>query len=202
MARYTGPRVKKSRRAGVDLGHKQNLQKVARRISVLPGQHGRRGFRRLSEYGQQLLEKQKLRWTYGIMEKQFVRYVQEAQRNPQATGAELIRILEQRLDNILFRLGFVPTRAMGRQLVNHGHVRINGQAVGIPSYRVVPGDVITLSAKALEIPDVKKRISDASSQTPAWMQKKAAAGKILRLPERSDVDMSIDEQLIVEFYSR
>lgn len=202
MARYTGPTIKKSRRVGQDLGHKQNLQKVARRITVLPGQHGRRGTRRQSEYGQQLMEKQKVRLIYGVMERQLRRYMSEAQRNPQATGAELLRILERRLDNVIYRLGFAPTRAMARQLVTHGHIRVNDQKVDVPSYRVAVGEVITLSPKTHEIPDVRNKLMDKEYQIPGWMQKKAVAGKIRRLPERSDIDTGVDEQLVVEFYSR
>ena len=202
MARYTGPKIKKSRRLGVDLGHKQNLQKVARRLSIIPGQHGRRGARRQSEYGQQLAEKQKVQYAYGIQERQLRRYVETAQRTPQATGAELLRLLERRLDNSIFRLGFAPTRGLARQLVTHGHVLINQHKVSIPSYQVAVDDIITLSSRALEIPDVKARMANKEISIPKWMQKKAGAGKISRLPERQDIDTVVDEQLLVEFYSR
>lgn len=202
MARYTGPKMKRSRRLGIDLGHKQNLQKVARRLSVPPGQHGRRGMRRQSEYGQQLTEKQKVQFSYGIQERQLRRYVTEAQRTPQATGIELLRLLERRLDNVVFRLGLAPTRALARQLATHGHIFVNQQKIRIPSYRVRIGDIITLSPKALEIPDVKARIANKEIGIPKWMQKTAAAGKISRLPERADIDSAVDEQLLVEFYSR
>lgn len=202
MARYTGPKIKRSRRLGLDLGHKQNLQKVARRLSVPPGQHGRRGMRRQSEYGQQLTEKQKVQFSYGIQERQLRRYVTEAQRTPQATGIELLRLLERRLDNVVFRLGLAPTRALARQLATHGHIFVNQQKIRIPSYRVRIGDIITLSPKALEIPDVKARIANKEVEIPKWMQKTAAAGKISRLPERADIDSVVDEQLLVEFYSR
>lgn len=202
MARYTGAIVKKSRRFGQDLGHKQNLQKVARRISVLPGQHGRKGSRRASEYGLQLAEKQKLQFAYGILESQLRRYVSEAQRNPQATGEELIRLIERRLDNVVYRLGFAPTRPMARQLVSHGHVLVNNHKVNIPSFRVAVDDVISLTNRTLEIPDVRGKIQDKEYQVPGWMQKKATAGKISRLPERIDIEVPVDEQLVVEFYSR
>lgn len=202
MARYTGPKMKRSRRLGLDLGQKQNLQKVARRLSVPPGQHGRRGARRQSEYGQQLTEKQKVQFSYGIQERQLRRYVTEAQRTPQATGIELLRLLERRLDNVVFRLGLAPTRALARQLATHGHIFVNQQKIRIPSYRVRIGDIITLSPKALEIPDVKARIANKEIEIPKWMQKTAAAGKISRLPERADIDSAVDEQLLVEFYSR
>lgn len=202
MARYTGPTIKKSRRLGVDLGHKQNAQKVAKRIVVPPGQHGRRGQRRQSEYGQQLAEKQKVRFAYGVLERQLARYMEEAQRDPTATGTEFLRLLERRLDNVMYRLGFAPTRAMARQLISHGHVRVNNKKLDRPSYRVVVGDILTLSPVALEIPDVKKKIAEESYVPPSWMQKKAAAGTISRLPEKEDMESTIDAQLIVEFYSR
>lgn len=202
MARYIGPTVKKSRRLGVDLGHKQNAQKVAKRITVPPGQHGRRGQRRQSEYGHQLAEKQKVRFAYGVLERQLSRYMGEAQRNPTATGVEFLRLLERRLDNVIYRLGFAPTRAMARQLVSHGHVRVNNKKLDRPSYRVQVGDIMTLSPAALEIPDVKKKLVDESYAPPSWMQKKAAAGTISRLPEKDDLESTVDAQLIVEYYSR
>lgn len=202
MARYIGPTVKLSRRFNQDLGHKQNAQKVARRITVSPGHQGRRKMRRSSEYGQQLTEKQKLKFTYGVLENQLRRYMVEAQRNPQATGTELLRLLERRLDNVIYRLGFAPTRAMARQLVTHGHVRVNEKTVDVPSYRVSVDEVVTLIPKAAEIIGVKAMIANKEYNPPSWMQRKAVAGKIRRLPERADIETTVDEQLIVEFYSR
>lgn len=204
MARNLSPSIKKSRRFGVDLGHKQNSQKVARRLTVPPGQHGqkRRRGRRPSEYGQQLTEKQKVKYIYGILEKQFAKYVQKAKLNPQATGEELLRLLERRLDNAVFRLNFAPTRAMARQLISHGHILINNRKLTIPSYQVSAGDIITMSQKASNIPDVKKKFEEKDVEIPKWMQKKGLAGKIQSLPTTNDVDESINNQLIVEFYSR
>lgn len=202
MARYIGPTIKLSRRFNQDLGHKQNAQKVARRITVSPGRYGRRKMRRSSEYGQQLTEKQKLQFTYGVLENQLRRYMVEAERNPQATGIELLRLLERRLDNVIYRLGFAPTRAMARQLVTHGHVRVNDKAVDVPSYRVSVDEVVTLIPKAAEIIGVKAMIANKEYNPPPWMQRKAVAGKIRRLPERAEIETSVDEQLIVEFYSR
>lgn len=202
MGRYIGPKIKRSRRLGQDLGHKQNLQKVARRLSIVPGQHGRRGARRQSEYGQQLAEKQKVQFSYGVSERQLRGYIATAQRTPQATGLELLRLLERRLDNAVYRLGFAPTRGLARQLVSHGHVFVDQKKVSIPSYRVAIGDIITLSPVALEIPDVKARMANKEQEIPKWMQKMAGAGKISRLPERQEIDASVEEQLIVEFYSR
>ena len=204
MARNLSPSIKKSRRFGVDLGHKQNSQKVARRLTIPPGQHGqkkRRG-RRPSEYGQQLAEKQKVKFIYGILEKQFVKYVKKAKLNPQATGEELIRLLERRLDNAVFRFNFAPTRAMSRQLITHGHVTVNNKKVTIPSYQVNIGDIIMLDQTAANIPDVLKRLEQKDVEIPKWMQKSALAGKIHQLPGITDIDSGINDQLIVEFYSR
>lgn len=202
MSRYIGPKLRLARRLGQDLGHKQNIQKVAKRLSVLPGQHGRHGAKRLSEFGVQLKEKQKVRFSYGISETQLKGYFAEALRNKSATGEELLRLLERRLDNVVYRLGLAPTRPFARQLVTHGHVKIDGKKVDIPSYRIKVEDVVSLSDKAVNIPDVKAKIADQDYVAPAWMQKIAGVGKIKRLPERIEIDMAVDEQLIVEFYSR
>lgn len=202
MSRYIGPKLRLARRLGQDLGHKQNIQKVAKRLSVLPGQHGRHGAKRLSEYGVQLKEKQKVRFAYFVTEKQLKKYYVEALRNKSATGEELLRLLERRLDNVVYRLGLAPTRPFARQLVTHGHVKVSGKKIDIPSYRIKPEDVISLSDKAVNIPDVKNKIADKSYAVPSWMKKTAAVGKIKTLPERSEIDMAVDEQLIVEYYSR
>lgn len=204
MARNIQPKIRLSRRFGQDLGHKQNSQKVARRLTIPPGQHGqkkRRG-RRASEYDEQLTEKQKVKLIYGILEKQFVKYVNTAKLNPQATGEELFRLLERRLDNVIFRLNFAPTRAMARQLVSHGHIFVNNRKITVPSYQVRVDDLITVDQKAANIPDVNKKLEEKGAQIPKWMQKKALAGKIHRLPGISDIDSGINDQLIVEFYSR
>lgn len=202
MARYIGPKIRLSRRFGQDLGLKQNQQKVARRIQVPPGQHGRRGRRRTSDYGRQLLEKQKIRFTYGVFERQLRRYMEKAQQNRSATGTEFLRLLERRLDNVLYRFGFAPTRTMARQLVSHGHVLVNHKPITIPSYETSVGDIVTMTQKTYEIPDVKKTMERAEYKLPVWMQKTGGAGTIRRMPEREDIDAGIDEQLIVEFYSR
>lgn len=202
MARYKGPRIKVSRRFGQDLGLTQNPQKVARRIQVPPGQHGRRGRRRVSEYGRQLQEKQKIRFAYGVFERQLRRYMERAQRNPTATGTEFLRLLERRLDNVVYRLGFTPTRGMARQLVTHGHVIVNNKTITVPSYGTSVGDVIRLRDKSYGIPDVKQTMGRAEYQVPVWMQKEGGAGTIRRMPEREDIDLGIDEHLVVEYYSR
>lgn len=204
MGRYTGPKLRQSRRVGIDLGHKQNAQKTAKRLNIVPGQHGQRFRRgkRASEYGIQLLEKQKVRFMYGVSERQLRRYVVLAQQNPQATGEELLNILERRLDNVIFRLGLAPTRNMSRQLIVHGHALVNNRKIDRPSSQVSVGDIITLAPTAQKIPDIVRCIANKEHKPPSWMQKKAIAGKISQLPTRKDIEDQIDEQLIVEYYSR
>ena len=199
MARYTGPKNRLSRREGADLVGKEAK---LRRSAQPPGQHGPKGTRRSSDYAAQLRAKQKAKRLYGIMEAQFRKYFKIAAGVPGKTGEVLLNLLETRLDNVVFRLGLAPTRAMARQLVSHGHVRVNGQVVTLPSYLVKIGEVITLSATALQMPVVLARLSQLDSLLPAWLDRKAAVGKITALPTRTDIDTLIDEQLIVEFYSR
>ena len=201
MARETGPKNKIARRFAVDLGLKTNATKLQRRLNIPPGQHGRKGTRKKSNFGIQLLEKQKTRYIYGILEKQFRRYMEKAQRNPAATGVEFLRLLELRLDNTLYRLGMAPTRAAARQLVSHGHVTVNNKKVDIPSYEVSVGDIIALSAKAIKIPAIASML-EQKLNVPSWLERKANVGKISSLPDREHVDAQIDENLIVEYYSR
>lgn len=198
MARYTGPKYKKERRVGVNLGLKT---KPSKRIEVPPGQHGRKGRRKLSSYGEHLLEKQKLRWTYGISENQLKRYFKEAAKAKVNTGERLLQILEQRLDNVVFRLGFTTTLAAARQLVTHGHILVNEKKVNIPSYRVRTGEIITLTPKALNIPTVKESLEE-KKELPGWLEKKGAVGKIVETTTRDQIPLDINEQLIIEFYSR
>ena len=202
MARYIGPKRKQSRRAGIDLGTKSNALKTARRLNVAPGFHGRKGTRKMSDYGLQLREKQKAKWAYGLLEKQFSRLYQLAAKTPAATGQELLKLLERRLDNVVYRLNFAPTRALARQLVSHGHVFINGKRVSIPSYSVTPNEIITISDKARKMPAVAALLEQKSSKPPKWLEREAAAGKVSSLPERDDIELDINEQLIVEYYSR
>jgi len=203
MARHTGPTRKLSRRIGVDLGHKTNSAKTAQRLAIPPGAHGRKGGnRKLSDYGQQLKEKQKVKWAYGVMEKQFRRYYEMALKNPSSTGAELLRILESRLDNVVYRLRFAPTRKAARQMVSHGNVRVNEAKLSIPSYLVKEGDTISLSDTAQKIPVVAELLKDKELTIPSWLERKAAVGLVKQTPSRDDVDVDINEQLIVEHYSR
>lgn len=201
MARYTGPKNKLARKIGEDLGLKSNPLKVARRLSIRPGQHGSRGRRKVSDYGIQLQEKQKVKYIYGILEKQLRRLYENASKNPTATGSALLSLLERRLDNVVYRAGWAPTRAAARQLVNHGHVLVNGGKMNIPSYRVQVDDVLNLTDKTLKVPVVAEMLK-ADVAPPEWIEKKQAVAKVARLPERSEITEAIEEQLVVEFYSR
>ena len=197
--RYTGPKDRLSRRENFDLFGAAG--KITR-LSVPPGVHGPKGTRGSSQYGKQLREKQKVKRLYGLMEKQFVRYMNEAFKSKGNTGEALLIRLERRLDNVLYRLGFAPGRPAARQLVSHRHVLVNGKKVNIPSYQVAVGDVVTMDAKGFAIPEVKKAFDQADFKAPAWLDRKAAAGKMVRIPGREDVTEAVSEQDIVEFYSR
>lgn len=199
MAKYNGPKDRLSRREGFDLfGTGGKLT----RLNVPPGVHGPKGSRNASQYGKQLREKQKVRRLYGLMEKQFRNYVHEALKSRGNTGVLLLSLLERRLDNTLFRLGFAPSRPAARQFVGHRHVLVNGKIVNIPSYRVRVGEVISLSGKAMKIPVIKKLVEDEEIVTPSWLKRKAAVGKVESLPKREDITEPVSEQDIVEFYSR
>jgi small subunit ribosomal protein S4 len=202
MARQKGPRNKLARRLGTDLGLKTNPKQLERRINTLPGQHGRRGRGKVSDYGTQLAEKQKAKAIYGVLERQFKNYYLVAAKTPEATGAKLISLLERRLDNAVYRLGFAPTRRAARQLVSHGNILVNGQKLSIPSYQVKDNETISLSTTAAKIPYVKELVENKEYSPPAWLTRKAIVGKVARLPERDDISENINEQLIVEFYSR
>ena len=201
MARYTGPKQRLQRQIGEDLGLKTNALKVARRLNVRPGQHGARGRRKLSNYALQLKEKQKLKYIYGILEKQLRTVFAEASKNPAATGTALLSLLERRLDNVVYRAGFAPTRAAARQLVNHNHFTVNGKKMNIPSYRVKFDDVIAMKGKTAKIPQVLDSINE-EREVPAWLQVKNGVLKVVKIPVRSDIVEKISEQLIVEYYNR
>lgn len=202
MARYFGPKQRLQRKLGEDLGLKTNAVKVARRLAVAPGQHGHKGHRKLSDYGQQLREKQKLRITYGVMEKQMHKYYEVATKTPASTGTALLKLLERRLDNVIYRLGFAPTRASARQLVAHNHVKLNEKKAAVPSILVKIGDVVSLKDKTLKIPVVAKMLEDKNKNVPVWLERAGNSGKISRFPERDEIDTIVNEQLIVEYYSR
>jgi small subunit ribosomal protein S4 len=203
MARYTGPRTRISRRFGVPLfGSSKSLE----RRNFPPGQHGiKAGRKKKSEYSVALGEKQNLRFQYGVLEAQFRRYYQEAARRRGITGEIILQLLELRLDNVCYRLGFGNTRQAARQLVNHGHVLVNGHVVDIASYECKPGDVIKLTAKASS-QQMGLRMLDLTQAVPLvdWLtlDRTALEGSVSRIPDRADIDPMVNEQLIVELYSR
>ncbi|MCS7091927.1 MAG: 30S ribosomal protein S4 [Patescibacteria group bacterium] len=201
MARYVGPKDRLSRRQGFDLF---NAGSKLTRLGVPPGVHGPKGLRLGSQYGKQLREKQKVKRMYGVLEKQFRSYVSQALKQKGNTGEALLSLLERRLDNVVYRLRLAPSRPAARQLVSHRHVLVDGKKVNIPSYQVSEGETITLTQKALEIPVVKQLLKsdDSKLKYPSWIVKKGPVGKIIASPKREDVPESINEQDIVEFYSR
>ncbi|WP_299571464.1 30S ribosomal protein S4 [uncultured Williamsia sp.] len=201
MARYTGPATKKSRRLRVDLvGGDQAFE----RRPYPPGQHGRARIKE-SEYLMQLQEKQKARFTYGVMEKQFRRYYEEANRRNGKTGDELLRILETRLDNVVYRAGLARTRRQSRQMVSHGHFTVNGVKVDVPSYRVSQYDIIDVRPKSLQtVPFQIAKEIQGERPIPGWLQVVPSTLRILvhQVPDRGQIDVPLTEQLIVEFYSK
>ena len=206
MARYLGPKLKLSRREGTDLFLKSGVRAIDSKckIETAPGQHGaRRG--RLSDYGVQLREKQKVRRMYGVLEKQFRNYYKEAARLKGNTGENLLQLLEQRLDNVVYRMGFASTRAEARQLVSHKAVVVNGQVVNIPSFKVRPEDVVSVREKAKKQARIGVALELAEQrEKPVWIEvdNNKLEGAFKRLPERSDLSAEINEQLIVELYSK
>ena len=198
MAINRTPVLKRCRQLGIDpvvLGYsskKESIRQPKRR-------------RKESEYGMQLREKQKAKFIYGVLEKQFRGYFNKAKRQPGITGENLMRSLESRLDNVVFRLGFARTRKEARQTVSHGHITVNGKRVDIPSYRVRPGDVVAVADKAKEMLVIKSAlVSNERMQVPAWLEVdiEKLQGNVLSLPNRDQIDLDINEQLIVELYSK
>ncbi len=201
MARYTGPITKKSRRLGTDL---VGNDKAFERRAYPPGMHGRARTKE-SEYLLQLREKQKARYAYGVLEKQFRRYYEEAVRKAGKTGEILLQILESRLDNVVYRAGFASTRRQARQLVVHGHFLVNGKKVNIPSYRVTAYDIIDVKPKSLNLdPFVIARETHHERVVPAWLTVRPNRMRILvhQLPTRDQITVDVQEQLIVELYSK
>ncbi|MDP3733057.1 MAG: 30S ribosomal protein S4, partial [Candidatus Daviesbacteria bacterium] len=180
------------RREGIALFAK-DVKALERKGAVPPGQHGLGRRRRVSEYGLELREKQKAKRFYGILEKQFKLYFQKATKVKGATGLSLIRLLETRLDNVVYRLGFAKSRAQARQMVSHGHIMVDGKKVNIPSCQIKIEQTIALLPKLLD---------NTPTTLPGWLDRKATVGKVLRLPQRDEMEQAIDEQLIVEYYSR
>lgn len=206
MARYIGPKLKLSRREGTDLFLKSGVRAIDSKckIDTVPGQHGARKAR-LSDYGVQLREKQKVRRIYGVLEKQFRNYYRDAARQKGNTGENLLQLLEGRLDNVVYRMGFSATRAESRQLVSHKAIMVNGRVVNVPSFQVSPEDVICVREKAKKQARIKASLEVAGQrEKPTWVEVDAAKmeGAFKRLPERSDLSADINEQLIVELYSK
>lgn len=207
MARYLGPKLKLSRREGTDLFLKSGVRAIESKckIDTAPGQHGARK-PRLSDYGSQLREKQKVRRIYGILERQFRNYYKEANRLKGNTGENLLVLLEGRLDNVVYRLGFAATRAEARQLVSHKSIVVNGHVVNIPSYQVSVDDVIAVREKSKKQARIKAALELAASnrEKPTWLEVDATKmeGVFKRTPERSDLSADINEHLIVELYSK
>jgi small subunit ribosomal protein S4 len=206
MSRYTGPKNKLARREGLDLGLKTAGSKahasLLKRLRIRPGQHGQKMRRKVSDFGRQLREKQKVKQMYGILENQFRKYYDQASVTEGVTGEELLKHLERRLDNVVYRMGFAPTRTAARQLVAHGHIIVNDGTVTIPSYQVAISDIIRLRDKTIAVPLVAKMLAEANKRIPEWLDVKGNAGKITTFPKREDIIEDIQEQLIVEFYSR
>lgn len=206
MARDTGPACKQCRREGTKLflkGERCLTDKCGvERRNYPPGDHGR-GRMRQSEYRVQLREKQKARRYYGVLERQFANYYDKASRQDGVTGENLLRLLESRIDNVLVRLGFAASRRQARQMVRHGHWSVNGRRVDIPSYQVRPDDVITMKAGA-PVETVVRDATELTSVVPAWLQADhdGLTAKVLRLPERQEITTPVQEQLIVELYSK
>jgi small subunit ribosomal protein S4 len=206
VARQIGPQCKLCRREGLKLflkGERCLTEKCAvERRSYPPGEHGR-GRIKQSEYLLQLREKQKARRYYGILEKQFRNYYEKAAQRSGITGEELLRMLETRLDNVVYRLGFAASRAQARQLIRHGHFMVNGRRVNIPSYQVRPNDVVTIKPGS-PAEQVVRDATDLTASVSPWLQADHdnLTGKVLKLPERTEIDAPVQEQLIVELYSK
>ncbi|MDD7317405.1 MAG: 30S ribosomal protein S4 [Prevotella sp.] len=201
MARYIGPKSKIARRFGEPIF---GADKVLSRRNFPPGQHGQNRRRKTSEYGVMLAEKQKAKYTYGVLERQFRNLFHKAAKSGGITGEVLLQNLERRLDNVVFRLGIAPTRAAARQLVNHRHIVVDGQVVGIPSYSVKPGQVIGVREKSKSLEVIETALAGYNHSKYPWMEWDAASksGKFLHVPDRADIPENIKEQLIVELYSK
>lgn len=200
MSRYTGPKRRLSRREGVALTSK-DASYIERKGAMPPGQRGTKMRRRSSEYGTQLREKQKAKRVFGVNERQLIRLYDEASKRKGATALTILELLETRLDNVVYRLGFCSSRYEARQFVSHGHVTVDNKKVTIPSFRVRPGMVVAISSKFVDNTQVKKNL-EQEREIPSWLERKAAVGKIVKIPSRDEMEKIINEQMIVEYYSR
>ncbi|EGJ70436.1 ribosomal protein S4 [Bacteroides coprosuis DSM 18011] len=201
MARYTGPKSKIARKFGEAIF---GADKVLSKKNYPPGQHGNSRRRKTSEYGIQLKEKQKAKYTYGVLEKQFRNLFTKAEKAKGITGEILLQLLESRLDNVVFRLGIAPTRAAARQLVNHRHITVDGKVVDIPSFAVKPGQLIGVRERSKSLEVVSNSLAGFNHSKYPWLEwdDTSKTGKFLHIPERTDIPENIKEQLIVELYSK
>jgi small subunit ribosomal protein S4 len=208
VARYRGALCRICRREGEKLflkGDRCYTEKCAvERRKYPPGQHGQ-GFKKLSDYGIQLREKQKVRKIYGLLERQFRRYFYEAERRKGITGERLLQLVESRLDNTVYRMGFAPNRVRARQLISHGHIVVNGKKINLPSYQVREGDSVSVKDSSRDIPEIIDSLSKVEHRgIPAWVEVDSVnhTGKVLRIPSRDEIQLPVQEQLIVELYSK
>ena len=201
MARYIGPKSRIARRFGEAIF---GPDKVLDRRNYAPGQHGVNRRKKNSEYGTQLAEKQKAKYTYGVLERQFRLLYAQAQRTKGITGEILLQLLESRLDNVVYRLGIAPTRAAARQLVNHKHITVDGKVVGIASYSVMPGQIVGVRERSKSLEVIAAALAGFNHSKYPWLEwdENSKSGKYLHKPERADIPENIKEQLIVEFYSK
>ena len=201
MARYTGPKSRIDRRFGEAI---LGSEKVLSKRNFAPGQHGNSRRRKMSEYGVMLAEKQKAKYTYGVLERQFRILFEKASKMEGIKGENLLQLLESRLDNVVFRLGIAPTRRAARQLVGHKHITVDGQVVNIPSFSVKPGQVIAVREKSKSLEVIEANLAGFNHSKYPWIEwdNNAKAGKFLHRPERADIPENIKEQLIVELYSK
>jgi small subunit ribosomal protein S4 len=202
MARYTGPKHKIARREGINILEKES-NSLKRRLNIPPGGiHSRKSKRRLSEYGQQLREKQKAKAIYGLLEKQFSNLVKKVGRKKGDTAELLVSLLETRLDNVVFRLNFAKTRTHARQLVGHRHILVNGAKVNIPSYQVKIGDIVSLAEKAEKNIHVQETLKNEDKIIMPFLKRQGIKGELVNMPKRDDIKPPFDLQLIIEYYSR
>lgn len=205
MSRYTGPKARLCRRFGMNIFGADKYDRILAKRNFPPGMHGQNRFGKKSEYAKQLMEKQKARYMFGINEKQFRTYYKKADRSAEVTGDQLLRLLETRLDNVLFRAGFAVTRPQARQMVNHGLFKLNGRRVTIPSIQVKSGDKIEIQSRSADSPLFASiKVGKEKIKPPSWLNSdpKTLKIEVLSLPEKDELEHSIESQLIVEFYSK
>ena len=205
MARYIGPKAKIARKFGENIFGNAKITKILERKNYAPGQHGQSRRRRPSNYGLQLKEKQKIKYMYGLLERQFRKFFQKADKMIGETGLNLLQLLERRLDNVVYRLGFSPTRAAARQLVNHKHFLVNGKSVNIPSYLVKENDQISVRSKSRKLAVVHDSVKLVRGDLDSgWLSldKASLSGMVTKLPEKEDFDATLKVQMVVELYSK